>query len=116
MLVFAMLAVSVLQGAPSEDTKKALQGQQERAGVVADRGAKAHYTQKFDVSGLPHYVPSQKLTGWIRLHGSNYLSDGSLGSIGCRLSRNFSRASGFHSFFRRRQSRLPRSITIRPIW
>ena len=70
---------TLAQPAPSEDTKKALLAQKERAGVVADRGARPHYTQNFDLSGLPHYVPSQPLTGWIRLHGSNYLSDGALG-------------------------------------
>ena len=70
---------ALAQGTQSVDTKKALQGQKERAGVVADRGAKPHYTQKFDLSGLPHYAPTQKLTGWIRLHGSNYIADGPLG-------------------------------------
>jgi phosphate transport system substrate-binding protein len=47
--------------------------------VVAERGEKPHYTRKFDLSGLPHYVPQKQLTGWIRLHGSNYLADGKLG-------------------------------------
>ena len=70
---------SPAQPAASEDTTKALLAQKERAGVVADRGAKPHYTQKFDLSGLPHYTPSKKLTGWVRLHGNNYLADGSLG-------------------------------------
>lgn len=81
-LVVAALAIAprgFAQTGQSVDTKKALQGQKERAGVVADRGAKPHYTQKFDLSGLPHYVPSKKLSGWIRLHGSNYIADGPLG-------------------------------------
>src|SRR5262249_42603289 len=82
----ALLAV-ILAGAPSlraqpsesEDTHKALQAQKERAGSIADRGAKPHYTQKFDLSGLPHYRPSEKFTGWLRLHGNNYIADGNLG-------------------------------------
>ena len=81
-LVLAALATppaGFAQAKQSADTEKALQGQKERAGVVADRGAKPHYTQKFDLSALPHYVPSKKLSGWIRLHGSNYISDGPLG-------------------------------------
>ena len=80
-LLAAALALTAARAQPaaSEDTKKALQGQKERAGVVADRGAKPHYTQKFDLSGLPHYAPEKKLTGWIRLHGNNYLADGALG-------------------------------------
>jgi phosphate transport system substrate-binding protein len=70
---------STAQVSGSEDTKKSLQAQEERAGVIADRGEKPHYTKKFDLSGLPHYVPTRQLTGWIRLHGSNYLVDGKLG-------------------------------------
>ena len=53
--------------------------QAERAGVILDRGAQPHYTKKFDLSDLPHYVPGRQLSGWIRLHGSNYLVDGKLG-------------------------------------
>jgi phosphate transport system substrate-binding protein len=70
---------AIAQTASEEDSKKSLQAQTERAGVIYERGKQAHYTQKFDLSGLPHYVPSQQLTGWIRLHGNNYLSDGMLG-------------------------------------
>jgi phosphate transport system substrate-binding protein len=65
--------------AESDDTRKSLQAQAERAGTVAERGDKPHYTQKFDLGKLPHYVPGQQLSGWIRLHGSNYLVDGKLG-------------------------------------
>lgn len=61
------------------DSEKSLLAQKERAGVVADRGAKPHYQNKFDLSGLPPYVPREQLTGWVRLHGSNYLADGALG-------------------------------------
>ena len=67
------------QTASEEDSKKSMQAQAERAGVVYERGKQAHYTQKFDLSGLPHYVPAKQLTGWIRLHGNNYLADGMLG-------------------------------------
>src|SRR5712691_145404 len=79
-LALALAAGSaVAQVAASEDTEKSLQAQKERAGVVAERGEKPHYTRKFDLSGLPHYLPQKQLTGWIRLHGSNYLADGKLG-------------------------------------
>ena len=72
---------SVGQQRQSEDTEKALRAQADRAGVIYQRGKAAHYTQKFDLSGMPHYVPKQQLTGWIRLHGNNYLSDGMLGEL-----------------------------------
>jgi phosphate transport system substrate-binding protein len=70
---------SLAQGSSPEDVRKSLAAQKERAGVVAERGEKPHYTRKFDLSGLPHYVPQKQLTGWMRLHGSNYLADGKLG-------------------------------------
>ena len=63
----------------SEDTRKSLQGQAERAGVIYERGRQPHYTQKFDLSGLRHFEVGKQLTGWIRIGGSNYLSDGLLG-------------------------------------
>jgi len=70
---------SLAQATSPEDVRKSLAAQKERAGVVAERGEKPHYTRKFDLSGLPHYVPQKQLTGWMRLHGSNYLADGKLG-------------------------------------
>ncbi|TMA74089.1 MAG: phosphate ABC transporter substrate-binding protein [Deltaproteobacteria bacterium] len=79
-LALSLLAVpSLAQVSSPEDVRKSLAAQKERAGVVAERGEKPHYTRKFDLSGLPHYVPQKQLTGWIRLHGSNYLADGKLG-------------------------------------
>ncbi len=76
-LVFA--SASMAQVAGTEDAKKSMQAQAERAGVVAERGDKPHYTKKFDLSGMPHYKPGKPLSGWLRLHGSNYLADGKLG-------------------------------------
>ena len=83
MLIRVFLVVAILIPAialaQSEDAKKSMQAQQERAGVVAQRGDKPHYTKKFDLSGIPHYKPGKQLSGWLRLHGSNYLVDGKLG-------------------------------------
>jgi phosphate transport system substrate-binding protein len=79
-LLSSLLALaSLAQVAGPEDVRKSMAAQKERAGVVAERGDKPHYTRKFASSGLPHYVPRKQLTGWIRLHGSNYLADGKLG-------------------------------------
>lgn len=66
-------------GESSADVKQSLQAQEERARIIADRGKKPHYTQKFDLSALPHYQPEKLYTGWIRIHGSNYLTEGLLG-------------------------------------
>ena len=80
-LTLATLAVAAaVNGQQSTaDERKSMAAQAERAGVILDRGAQPHYTKRFDLSGLPHYVPGKQLTGWIRLHGSNYLVDGKLG-------------------------------------
>lgn len=67
------------QPAASDDSAKSIMAQKDRAVVVFERGRQAHYTQEFDLSGLPHYVPGPQLTGWLCLHGSNYLADGALG-------------------------------------
>src|ERR1700730_9251841 len=72
---------SSAQQAQSEDTEKALRAQADRARVVYERGRSPHYTRQCDLSALPHYLPKQQYTGWIRLHGSNYLSDGMLGEL-----------------------------------
>jgi phosphate transport system substrate-binding protein len=73
--------IAASQATQSEDTKNALRAQADRAGVIYKRGRMAHYTQKFDLSGLPHYQPKEILTGWVRIHGNNYLSDGLLGDL-----------------------------------
>jgi len=50
-----------------------------RARKMAMRAKKVAYTQKWDLSGLPSYQPKQKVSGTIRLWGSNYIADGMLG-------------------------------------
>lgn len=78
--IACLVALGLLaQVGGAEDSRKSLAAQKERAGVVAERGEKPHYAVKFDLSGLPHYLPQRKLSGWMRLHGSNYLADGKLG-------------------------------------
>jgi phosphate transport system substrate-binding protein len=82
--VLVAVAPSVLlraQPSPSADTENALRAQAEHFRIIRERGLKPYYTQKFDLSGLPHYVPQQQLAGWIRIHGNNYLTDGTLGEL-----------------------------------
>jgi phosphate transport system substrate-binding protein len=79
MLLSLIALPSLAQMAGKEDSQKSMAAQKERAGVILERGDKPHYTRRFDLSGLPHYVPQKQLNGWIRLHGSNYLADGKLG-------------------------------------
>ncbi len=79
LLALGLPKASYSQVPQTEDQRKSMLAQKERAGVVFERGRMPHYTQKFDLSGLPHYVPNTQLTGWLRIHGNNYLADGALG-------------------------------------
>jgi phosphate transport system substrate-binding protein len=54
--------------------------QEARGRMVTVRGRTVAYTEKFDLSGLPSYVPTQHVSGTIRLWGSNYIVDGFLGT------------------------------------
>ena len=54
--------------------------QQARAEHVTSRGKQVFYTQKFDLSGLPAYVPEQVVTGTLRMWGNNYIADSNLGT------------------------------------
>jgi phosphate transport system substrate-binding protein len=51
-----------------------------RAKMMSARGAKVAYTKQFDLSGLPKYEPKHKLKGTLRVWGSNYITDGKVGS------------------------------------
>jgi phosphate transport system substrate-binding protein len=73
------LACSLGAAQEAEESTEGLDMQAARAKMMSARGAKVAYTKKFDLSGLPNYVPKQKLSGTIRVWGSNYITDGSLG-------------------------------------
>jgi phosphate transport system substrate-binding protein len=49
-----------------------------RAERLAARAHAPRYTQKFDLSGLPHYKPEQQVTGTLRIFGNNYIGDSPL--------------------------------------
>lgn len=60
-------------------SRDGLEVQKARAEHVTSRGKRVYYTQKFDLSGLPAYVPEQVVTGTIRMWGNNYIADSNLG-------------------------------------
>ena len=43
------------------------------------KGKKVFYTKKWDLSDLPSYQPKKKVSGTIRMWGSNYIVDGNVG-------------------------------------
>ena len=52
-----------------------------RARKMTANGKKVWYTKQFDLSGLPDYKPLHQVTGTIRLWGSNYITDGTVGKL-----------------------------------
>ncbi|MDE2252639.1 MAG: hypothetical protein KGL25_14675, partial [Gammaproteobacteria bacterium] len=62
--------------AASQKSTEGLAMQSARATMMTERGHKIAYTSKFDLSGLPPYVPKQTVRGTLRLWGSNYIVDG----------------------------------------
>lgn len=65
---------------PNAESKKYPEGSAiERRTRMAAIAAAPAYTRKFDLSGLPDYVPEGKPTGTLRLCGNNYIGDSPLG-------------------------------------
>jgi len=81
-MIKAALAVVLLVSAAvaAKESTEGLDMQAARAKMMTARGKKVSYTNKFDLSALPHYQPQQKISGTIRIRGSNYITDGPLGS------------------------------------
>ncbi len=84
--MFALLAMSALcllapRGALAQADKPAagLDLQHARAQFVEAKGKKVFYTKRWDLSDLPSYEPKQKVSGTIRMWGSNYIVDGNVG-------------------------------------
>ena len=96
---FAVVALSssLLAQEASEDAKNALRAQVDHFRIVKERGRQAYYTQKFDLSGLPHYEPQPLPAGWVRIYGSNYLVDGALGDYWQKAFEKFQ--PGIHLSF-----------------
>jgi phosphate transport system substrate-binding protein len=79
-LPLTLIALSLM--APyvqAQQSSEGLDMQAARAKMMSTRGRKIAYTKKFDLSGLPKYEPREKVTGTIRIWGSNYITDGFIG-------------------------------------
>src|SRR5438105_10157577 len=76
-LILAALATPWVYAADAADEDSvAVQAAREK--WVKNKGYKVYYTKKFDLSDLPHYKPEQKVSGTIRMWGSNYFTDSPL--------------------------------------
>src|SRR5947207_8454941 len=74
------LALLDVAAPAAKESTEGLEMQAARARMMTARGKKVSYTNKFDLGALPHYEPQQKVSGTIRIRGSNYITDGPLGS------------------------------------
>jgi phosphate transport system substrate-binding protein len=81
--VSGLCAALVVLGAPASaqqiSSTEGLDMQAARAKMMSERGKRVAYTKQFDISGFPAYRPARKLTGKIRIWGSNYIVDGYVG-------------------------------------
>jgi phosphate transport system substrate-binding protein len=77
----SLLALFAAGGARAQVDKPAegLDLQHARSQFVAAKGKKVFYTKQWDLSDLPSYRPKQKVSGTIRMWGSNYIVDGNVG-------------------------------------
>ena len=76
----ALVALGIAGTALAADLgSTGLEMQAARAEGLKTKGKKSYYpADKFDLSALPAYKPQHKVTGTIRLWGSNYPTDGNL--------------------------------------
>ncbi len=85
LFVFAPVAA----WAQPDKTAEGLELQKARAATMKERGKKAYYAKRWDLSDLPSYQPGQKVKGTLRIWGSNYITDGNVGDYWKEAFRKF---------------------------
>ena len=80
LLLVALALAGVAFATPDDKASTGLAMQEARSENLKVKGPKTYYAaDKFDLSDLPAYQPKEKVTGTIRLWGSNYIVDGKVG-------------------------------------
>ena len=80
LLFLAVCPALLLAQAPAKRGSTGLAMQEARAEGLVLKGKKAYYpADQWNLSDLPAYAPKEKITGTIRLWGSNYIVDGNVG-------------------------------------
>jgi phosphate transport system substrate-binding protein len=77
--VAAAASAALLPAARAQESTEGLDLQAARAKMMTARGKKIAYARKFDLQGLPRYVPERQVAGTLRIWGSNYIVDGNVG-------------------------------------
>src|SRR5262249_472641 len=75
----AVIPAAIGVGAARARQRGGLEVQRGRDERIGARGAKAYYTKRWNLSDLPTYRPEQTIAGPIRIWGSGYFAQGSLG-------------------------------------
>ncbi len=90
-IITALAALGIAAPALAADQgSTGLEMQAARAEGLKTKGKKAYYAaDKFDLSDLPAYQPKHKVSGTIRLWGSNYPTDGNLAEYWEKAFRKF---------------------------
>jgi len=89
-IVLLLAAVAVAMRADPERVSTGLAMQAARAEGLKTKGKKAYYpANRWNLDDLPAYTPRQKVSGTIRLWGSNYIVDGKVGDYWEAAFRRF---------------------------
>lgn len=72
-----------------KESTEGLDMQVARGKMMHARGSRVAYTKKFDLSGIPSYTPKQRVSGVVRIWGSNYITDGHVGRYWEELFRHY---------------------------
>jgi len=78
MLALAVTACTLATGIAAAQIRDPLEVQKGRDVKLKKRGSVAYYAERWDLSELPAYEPQQRVTGNIKLRGSNYFTDSPL--------------------------------------
>ena len=81
LAMWTLVALVLLAGGTKlsrAEENESVEAQKARAKRVESRASRVFYTHKFNLDDLPHYQPKEKVSGTIRMWGSNYFSDSPL--------------------------------------
>ena len=96
IVVLAAFILAAALPAQSEKNSTGLAMQKARADGLVTKGKKSYYpADQWDLSDLPAYAPQEKISGAIRLWGSNYIVDGFLGEYWEAAFRKFHPSATF---------------------
>lgn len=95
------------EGTGKGESTDGLAMQAARGKMVTRRGLLIAYSNRFDLSRIPAYRPHHRLSGTIRLWGSNYITDGRVGALWEASFRRFHPKVRFDWHMKTAQATMP---------